>query len=427
MKYSPGHFIKSELIKNTSVLITGTVVAQLVSIMLRPFLTRFFLPEVFGTFSVYLSLVGIIAVVSTLRYDDAIVLPGKDKESASLLMLSIILNFLITLVVFILILVFGKKILKLINLPSDFTITILYLIPLGAFLSNVYQSFNYWLIRKKQYKYVSLNKLIRRGSEGVSQVLFAVGKYPLGLILSDIIGQLANVVVIIYQAFRYGFRINLISINKLRYVAKKFSEFPKYNLVPAFMSTCSFFLPPIIINKLFSAENAGYFDLSKLVLSIPLALVATSISNVLLQRVAESFNKKLSFIEDLKHLLTIVVMICLAEFAVIFLFGTWLFKFVFGENWGVSGEISKILVWSFALNFIISSFSCIFISMRKIKLYSIWQFFYFIAIISLLLFKNLGFTDFLKVYVSIEVICYLAAALLMTGMVVKYEKSIRPI
>jgi O-antigen/teichoic acid export membrane protein len=397
----------------------------MIPILLQPFLRRFFSPEVFGTFAVYLSLVGIVTIVSTLRYDDAIVLPKKDDDSANLLTLSVIFNFFISLSVFLILLVYGGKILSIINLPSKFPISILYLIPISAFLLNVYQSFNYWLIRKKKYNQVSLNKLIRRSAEGVAQILFAFLRNLKGLILSDIVGQIANVISIIYQGFRYGFNFKRVNITKLIYVSKKYSEFPKYNLLPSLMNTCSFFLPPIFINKIFSAENAGYFDLTKLVLSIPFALVASSVSNVLLQRIAERFNNKQSFLEELKPVFVMILIICLAEFFAILIFGTELFKIVFGSNWIISGEISKIMVWSFAFNFFISSFSCLFFSMRKIKTYSIWQFFYFMAIISLLLFRNLGFIEFLKVYVLIEVFCYMILTIIMVSLVFNYEKLIK--
>ncbi len=422
---NPFNLLKSEIIRNSSVLITGTVLAQLISILLQPFLRRFFSPEAFGIYSVYLSLVGIVAVVASLRYDDAVVLPVKDKDSANLITLSLIFNFLINLIIFILILIFGRKLLNFFNLPANFPVSILYLIPAGAFLFNVYQTFNYWLIRGKKYKRVSLNKLIRRGTEGLAQVSFAFLKYPKGLIFSDIIGQIANVVAVIYQAFKYDFHFKMVSLIKLKYVLKKYSEFPRYNLVPAFMSTCSFFLPPIFINKFFSAENAGFFDLSKLILSIPLAFVASSISNVLLQRIAERCNKKQSLLADLRPVFFIVLLICIIEIIIIILFGNGLFQMVFGPDWGISGEISKILVWSFTLNFLVSSFSCLFISMQKIKIYSVWQFLYFTAILLLLLFKDMGFTDFLQIYVIIEVICYCCLLLLMFRLVFKYELSLK--
>jgi O-antigen/teichoic acid export membrane protein len=424
-KFFANQLLKSELLRSASVLITGTVLAQLISILLQPFLRRFFSPETFGTYSVYLSVVGIIAVISSLRYDDAIVLPGKDKESANVLFLSLLSNFIFNLVLFLIIMIWGNKIITFLNIPSSFPISILYLIPLSVFLFNTYQSFNYWLIRKRKYYSVSLNKLVRRGSEGISQITFALLKNPKGLIFSDIIGQSANVITAIFQSFRYGFNCKFISVRKTKYVLKKYSDFPRYNLIPALMSTCSFFLPPIFINKFFSADNTGYFDLAKLLLSIPLALVASSLSNVLLQRIAEKFHNRDSFVNELKPVLFVVSAICIAELLVILLFGIGIFKFAFGDNWGISGEISKIMVWSFTFNFFVSSFSCVFISMQKIKTYSVWQLFYFLSILSLLFFKNLPFTDFLKVYVMIEVVCYLVLTAIIVYIIARYEQSLK--
>lgn len=413
--------LRSELLRSASILITGTVLAQAISILLQPFLRRCFSPEVFGTFSVYLSFVGIIIIVSSFKYDDAIVLPRKDKDSANLLFLSISINFIINLLLFIIVLIWGKQLLRVLNISASFSVAILYLIPISAFLYSTYQSFNYWLIRKKRYMAVSVNKLTRRGIEGFFQVVFAFLKDIKGLIYGDIIGQLSNNAVVIYQSIRNDFSFNDISFSKIRYVLRKYAEFPKYNLIPALMSACSYLLPVVFINKYYSSVNAGFFDLSKLLLSIPLAFVATAVSNVLLQRISEKYQQNKSLLSDIKPLVLVIAVIVFFEIAIILLFGVGLFKFAFGQNWGYSGEIAKILVWSFALNFIVSSFSVVFIAMRKIKLYSIWQFFYFCAIIILFTIKNLSFTDFLKVYVFIEVICYIAAIIMISVIIIKYE------
>ncbi|MGD0342171.1 MAG: lipopolysaccharide biosynthesis protein [Bacteroidales bacterium] len=425
MKYSPRNLLRSELIRNTSVLITGTVAAQLISILLQPFLRRFFSAEAFGTFSVYMSIVGIVAVISTLRYDDAIVLPRTDKESVNVVALSLLFNISINLFLFVAILLWGNAIIRFLGLPSYFSASILCLIPLSVFLLNTYQSLNYWLIRKKRYYTVSANKLIRRGSEGASQVIFALLKNPKGLIFSDIIGQIANVVSITIRGLKTGLSFKLLSVNKIKYVFRKYSDFPKFNLIPVSMSTCSFYLPPLLINKFYSTEFTGYFDLSKLVLSIPVAFVASSISNVLLQKIAEKYNSKQSFIHELKPVFYIVVVICILELIVIYFFGIPLFKIVFGNNWQISGEISRIMVWSFAFSFFVSSFSCLFISMRRIKTYGIWQFFYFMAIMCLLFFKGLDYKEFLKIYVLIEVACYTAMTGLLIYIVSQYELSLK--
>jgi O-antigen/teichoic acid export membrane protein len=425
LNYFPRNLLKSELVRNASVLITGTVLAQLVSILLQPVIRRLFTAESFGILSVYLSLIGMITVVSSLRFDDAIVLPKSDKESVNLIGLSLFFNFSINLLLFIVVILFKGRLILFLNLPTDFPVAVLFIIPVGAFMVNTFQCFNLWLIRKRKFYSVSANKLVRRGSEGAAQISFAFAKVYNGLIFSDLFGQVANVIIAVIQAFRNGLNFNVISINKLKYVFLKYSEFPKYNLVPAFMSSCSFLIPPILINKFFSSEAAGFFDLSKLLLSIPLALIASSFSSVLLQKVSEKYQKSESFLADMKPIILIVLLISIVEILVIMFFGDFIFRFIFGEGWIASGRISKILVWSFALNFIVSTFSNIFVTMRKIKTYSIWQLFYFLCIISLLFFRNLEFIDFLKVYVAVEVGCYLVVAFIIVFIITRYELSLQ--
>jgi lipopolysaccharide exporter len=423
-KYYTSHLLKSEILRSVSVLITGTVVAQLLSILLRPVLTRLFSPESFGIFSVYSSLVGIIMILSSLKYDDAIVLPKSDKESTNVLGLALIINLIINIFIFLLVVLFGKRIIAFLGLPSNFPVAMLYIIPLGVFLFSSYQSLNSWLIRKKKYISVSLNKLVRRSSEGVFQICFALLKVFNGLIYSDVIGQAANVTTAAVQSGKYGLNLKLVSKTKLKYVFRKYSEFPKFNLLPSLMSSSSYLLPPIFINKYYSSDTAGYFDLSKLLLSIPLALIAASVSNVLLQKVSEKFNKKESFLAELKPVLYIVLVISFFEIVAILLFGEDLFRIVFGDRWIDSGRISRILVWSFAFNFVASSFTSMFIAMRRIKTFSYWQAFYFISILSLLLFKHLPFNDFLKIYVAIEVFCYVMVVFILSSIIYGYEASL---
>jgi O-antigen/teichoic acid export membrane protein len=424
-RYFSNRLLKSELIRGASVLITGTVIAQLISVGLRPYLTRIFSTEIFGAFEAYLSMIGILTVVTTLRYDDAIVLPKTEKESVNVLFLSLTLNLIINLVLFLVILIWGKQILILLNIPSYFPISILYLIPLSVFLFNTYQSFNFWLIRRKKYYSVSINKMIRRGFEGISQLTFGLLKNPKGLIFSDIIGQSSNVTAVLLQSFKSGLSFKIVSIAKVKYVLKKYSDFPKYNLLPSLMSTCSFLLPPIFINTYYSSESAGFYSIAKLVLSLPMIFVTSSISSVLLQKVAEKYNRRDSFLADLNPIFFIVGVISIFEILLILFLGESLFRFVFGNQWIYSGKISKILVWSFTFNFIVSTFTSVFISMRKIKIYSFCQLIYFLAIMSLLLFMNREFIEFLKLYVFIEVVYYAIVASAIVTLSVKYERSLK--
>jgi O-antigen/teichoic acid export membrane protein len=268
---------------------------------------------------------------------------------------------------------------------------------------------------------------VRRGFEGSAQVAFKLTKVSNGLIYGDLTGHLANICSGIYQGIKGGLSLNYFSPSKMKFVLKKYSEYPRYNIVPAFMSACSYLLPAIMINKFFSAENTGYFDLSKLLLSIPLALIASSISNVLLQRISEKDKSNLSIRKDLVAIFFFVLTIVILEIGIILFWAEDMFRIFFGDKWIFSGTISKVLVWAFAFNFIVSSFSSIFISLRKIKLLSAWQLLYFLSILSLLFFSKLTFGSFLKVYVFIEVICCSIITLLMLYIIADYERSVSEI
>lgn len=419
-------FLRSELLRNTSILISGTALAQLIPILLQPILRRYFSPEIFGAYSVYLSLIGILIVISSFRYELAIILPRKDSEAAGVFFLSVILNLFFNILLLLFIIFWKTRILLFLNLSEAFA-DYLYLVPLGTFLFSTYQSINFWLIRKKKFFPISMNKFMRRGFEGTAQIVFKFLQIPHGLIFGDLIGQTANVISGIYQGSKSGLSFRLFSPRKIKYVLHKYSDYPKFNIVPGFMSACSYLLPAIMINKFYSAENTGYFDLSKLLLSIPLALIASSISNVLLQRVSEKNKLKLSIRKDLISIFIFVAVAVVFEIAIIMFWAEDIFRIFFGNKWEFSGTISKILVWAFVFNFIVSSFNSIFISLNKIKLLSAWQLFYFISILALFFFNKLSFSNFLKVYVLIEVICCSVSALFIFYVVMNYEKLVSKI
>jgi O-antigen/teichoic acid export membrane protein len=415
--------LKSELFRDTSILISGTALAQLIPILLQPILRRFFTPQVFGAYSVYLSLVGILIVISSLRYELAIILPKKDRDAAGVFFLAFFLNLLFNILLLLAIILWKKKLLGFLNLSDEYDDYLL-LVPLGTFLFSTYQSINYWLIRKKRFFAISVNKFIRRGFEGSAQILFKFSRVSHGLLYGDIIGQAANIFSGLFQGGKSGLSFRLFSLQKVKFMLSRYSEYPKFNIVPSFMSACSYLLPAIMINKFYSAEYTGYFDLSKLLLSIPMALVATSLSNVLLQRISEKNKLKVSITKDLNPILIFVAFSVVFEIGIIMIWAEDIFRIFFGAKWVLSGTISKILVWAFAFNFIVASFSSIFISLNKIKLLSAWQLIYFISIVSLFFFNNLSFISFLKLYTIIELSCCILSASFIVFIVVKYEKNI---
>ena len=216
----------------------------------------------------------------------------------------------------------------------------------------------------------------------------------------------------------------MLSRRKVYFVAKKYSAFPKYNTIPSFLDIASLQLPIIIINHYYTKADVAQFDLSRMILSVSLVLIGTSISQVIQQKVAEEKNSGLSIKKDFKSMLIFLTIISIVQIVVIIFFAPFIFKIFFGEKWKIAGELSQILIFSYVAKFIVSPLSIIFVSLEKILVYSIWQYSYFFSIMLLWFLGNLSLTNFLYIYVSIEVVLYSICLLLLYKIITEYERSI---
>ena len=395
---------KSELLKNTLTLVSGTVVAQLIPIGLQPFLRRIYTPEDFGLFAVYTSVFGIVIVIAAGKYENTIVLPKEDEEANHIVWGAFFFSLLFNILLLIFFLFFDTYIISFFDFPKEMTYW-LYFVPLSTFLIASYRTLNNWLIRKKEFKKSSINKIVRRTAEGITQSGMGAASMSKGLIIGAIVGDFFNLMISLFQSMKSGLRLD-IDVRKIWEAIKKYSDFPIYNSLPSLFNSISLFLPVIIINKFYSQEITGYVDLSRQMLALPIALISITISQVLLQKIAENRNKQ-------QHILPLILKLSLGLLSVsilgvitILLLGNTLFEIAFGSEWINSGEIAKILVFAYAIKFVVSPLSSIFISLEKIKLSSIWQTLYFIAICSLFYLEDSSLEKFLTTYVIIDLLAY---------------------
>ncbi|MBK7964320.1 MAG: oligosaccharide flippase family protein [Bacteroidetes bacterium] len=148
----------SEFTKSTLTLVIGTGIAQSIPFLLQPFLRRIYTPEDFGAISVFLSILAVISIVSSLRYEVAILLPKEDKDAANVFFLSVLINLAFAVLGWIVLYIFLDAIITLINFPAKYA-HFLYLLPLASLFFSVYQSVNYWLTRQKLFRHLQKIRL----------------------------------------------------------------------------------------------------------------------------------------------------------------------------------------------------------------------------------------------------------------------------
>ncbi len=414
----------SDLFKNISTLVIGTFAAQLIAVLLQGVLRRMYPVEDFGVFDVFISITGIFMVVASFRYEMAVVLPEKREDAVNLVFTGVFSSFGFNLLLLLLIYFFEGSILSFLNLEPHHGF-MLYYLPAAIFLFSTYQVFNYYLVRRKAYKDISVNKISRRLSEGGGQVLFAVAeKFNTGLIWGNILGHMINIVAGWIQMLRNGFSLQYFSLRSQWKLACKYKQFPVYNMLPALLNAFCMHLPLLLVNKFYTPETTAHFGLARQVLVLPASILTMSISQVLLQSISEKCRNKQSFISDLNRILILLGAMAAVMTLLILLWAPKLFALYAGQEYYISGIYARIIVAGAALKLVVAPVSSLIIPLNKIKVYSLWQGVYFLMITVLFLMGHLNIQTFLFAYLVIYVIAYGALLIIILYLSHNYEKNI---
>lgn len=373
---------KSDFKKNIITLMSGSAIAQAIPILISPILTRVYTPEEFGIFALYMAFISIGASIVTAKYETAILLPKKEENAKYLVYISSIFALFFSLVFLIVYVVFEKQ------FNNFFKVTnyVFYFVPFGIFLFAIYAILLQWANRKKEYNNMNKNRLIQSSSISIFQVLLGFfNKISFGLILSDVIGRIIAVLLILKRALNQ-IKLTTFSLKKALSLIKRYKKFPKYEMPATVFNITSYELVYIIIPIYFSSITAGLYFLVFRVLMTPIGFIGTAITEVFKNRAIEDLQKYNSCREIYKKIFLLLFLIGIFPLLIVSIWGQIIFSFVFGTEWKEAGFYAQILAPLALLRLISSPLSYLFIIREKLELDLIIQFIFFVfVIISLLI------------------------------------------
>lgn len=419
-------FSNSAIAKNIFLLSVGTIIAQAIPILLQPILKRIFSPEDFGIFEIYLKVLGFLVVIYSMKYEIGIVLPKNKAKAVVLLNLAVTSAIFFTVFFEIIIFLFQNQILQILKLNENFSF-VLYILPISTLFYSLFNTFNYFLIREKKFKQSSYNKITRRASEGITQILFVCFKNnkSFGLIIGDFIGNIVYFVSAYYQSFKFiPINKKLLKPKLIFKVAKEFIELPKYNIFPELLNSLFGATLSFLILAKFSIEEVGFMELTQRILIIPSAFISISIGQVLLQRISELISEKKSIKKEIFNVFKYLALSGIPFIIVIVLFSNNLFSFVFGKEWFISGVYSKYLVIFFTFSFVFSPLGQVLIALKKFKINALWQIGKLLIIASLFLINFSKIEDYLLIYNILGSLVYLIYGIIVFISIKKYESKI---
>jgi len=283
---------KNEFAANVAKLITGTALGQVITVLISPILTRLYSAEDFGILAIYLSVAGILSVVISFRFEEAVVLPSEENEAIDLVILGIGISLIFSIVLLFIFYSSSKKILDLIDHPE--LKFYLYLIPLSTFFYGCNQVLSYWMSRIKFFNPLAVSKTVKESSTVLTQLslggLIYTGAF--GLIAGQIIGNAAAAGFLFWRSVT-KIRSRLIPglLSNLKNVFLKYKQFPLFTGWVALINSISQNIPALLLAAFFSPAIAGYFAIATRILTIPSILIGNSVRQVYYQKASALKNQ----------------------------------------------------------------------------------------------------------------------------------------
>jgi len=394
--------------RNFSITVLGNSFGYLIGFLFTPFIARIYLPEAYGAFAIFNSLVINLALFSTLNYTNAIILPKTENELIRLLQLIFLLLFINLSINYLIVFLGGQAFIEYFEL--DQIGGWIYFIPIVVFFTGFNQSFISLANRLADFKNFSKAKII---SISLSKSI-TLGYGHLfsgnlsGLIIGEILMIPINAIIIISNKARIIIiKCKKIDFSEIIKVGKIYKNYPIYYLPASWFLILITQLPLYFIIKFHGSTNAGYYALATSMLNIPIIFFSNSASAVFIQKASIYYPSDIEKIKSITiELAYLLIIISSLGFGLLFGFGDLIFWVILGENWIEAGNFAKILSIGSVFYFVALPISTLFRILKKERQYLFINMAFVVAIvISFIIFYKLSIEKILLLY-SIEFALY---------------------
>nr|BAA31965.1 PorS [Porphyromonas gingivalis] [Porphyromonas gingivalis ATCC 33277] len=315
---------RSSMMANSMKLISAGTFVQVLAFLLLPVIGRIYTESEIGQITVFLSVVGVLTIVATGRYDQATIL-ARSKERA-LLLLFTALRF---------------------NL-----IFCLALIPAGVI------SLLSWANSHNQYGRMSIAQI----SQGLGNNLLRIGFGLLkmgfwGLQLAALLGGMAGIFPLVRKQALLSQYKRYVTRRRLRIAARTYANFPRYSLPQAVIDILSGSLVSLLLPLQYHDAAIGLYGMAYMLAGRPMQLISDSLSRVWFRRVAEQKNTRQSFLLPIRRFVFIWLLVAVLGSILIFFFLEPLVVVILGKKWLLCSSIIMAMLPFFIFNFLSSVYN----------------------------------------------------------------------
>ncbi|MCX4167990.1 oligosaccharide flippase family protein [Enterococcus casseliflavus] len=388
-------------------LAAGSIIAQIITIISSPLLTRIYSVENMGIYALLLSIVSIFGSVINGKYDYAIVATKKEADIPKLIHSGILFSLFSLILIsggLTIYLYFNEMLWKQLGLWVYLTILML-------FINGIVNILNALSNREKKYKIISEVYVRRTLVQNLLLLILGFFNFgPIGMMFSQLLGNLTAV-----KKQREGIKKKYTLFKNFNYKSTllnmfEYKSFPLYTVPANFVNNLSYSILNFFISSSFGLTSLGLYSMTYKILGLPLSLVSVNVSKVFFREAAEEYKDTGTYHKALKKSSLFLLFIAIPMFIVLFFFSPFLFKLFFGEAWEQSGNYAQILAPLFSVRLIVGSLTPAFIICGKQKVELLFQCLFLIStVLSFLLtvFYPVSIEIFLSVYSISNMLIYL--------------------
>ena len=371
---------QNSFLKNVITLLSGTVLAQAIPILISPILTRIYSPDEIGVYVIFFSTVNILTIITSGRLEQAILISKYKKDSYTTLKLAILFSFAVCFIAYITLLLFKNSIIDFLGLQS--INNAIFLLPITSLFLSMFQIYNYWLNRNDKYLTISKGKIVQSTTTAFIHITVSLLN-SLGLVLGRVFGVIISTIFLFLSSKKISPKLFPIEINNINDALQQHKKFPLYSMPNSLLNSVSNNLPLYMLESFYSSKVTGYYSWSVRIIQAPMGMLTSSIQQVFFRKSSELHNKG----ENL-YKLTIIMykrlfLIGIVPYLILFFLAPDIFSFIFGKEWKIAGEFTTYLVPWFFIAFLNSPITSILLILGKQRLHLFYE-------IILLIFRGLS-------------------------------------
>lgn len=357
--------LTSGLRRGVVTLVGGGALAQAFSVITSPINSRLYSPVDYGVAAVFGSVVGILLLLGTFRYEMAITLPADEEKARDLLFLCLGLGMLSASVAALFAWSAGPRFFAWIGVPRLYRYW--WMIPLALLGGSFYQSLNYWVLRNKDYRSLATTRFKQSLSGSLTSIGFGLWRSdPIGLLVGAFMSSSAGVI----QLSRGAFHVRAVArpgrlLSRLRAVASEYFKFAAFTSGAGLLNAVGTIVPPVIISALYGEAVTGSFSFALRLVGLPVGLVGTAVSQVFLAEASQLVRERPVELPDFFRKVRRKMSLLSGGILLLGVISIPLFPLVFGGRWRMAGLFAGLMSIYCAAQIVVSPISTICLILKR--------------------------------------------------------------